>query len=129
MDFEGEPARPIGERRIKHSPLRDVAGMLRSFQYAADAALLACKDQSKLEPWSRFWQSWVSAAYFKSYLEAASKGGFLPKKKEDLELLLRIFMLEKALYELQYELNHRPDWVRIPLRGILRLLDGSSNEM
>ena len=134
MDFEGEPARPVGERRIKRSPLRDVAGMLRSFQYAADAALLARdagspvrpEDQVKLEAWARFWQNWVSAAYLKAYLEEASQGAFLPKKKEDLDLLLRVFLLEKALYELSYEMNHRPEWVRIPLRGILRLLDGKN---
>jgi maltose alpha-D-glucosyltransferase/alpha-amylase len=134
MDFEGEPARPIGERRIKRSPLRDVAGMLRSFQYAADAALLARdagspvrpEDQAKLETWSRFWQRWVSAVFLNSYLEEALKGSFLPKKKEDLDLLLRVFLLEKALYELQYEMNHRPEWIRIPLRGILRLLDGKN---
>ncbi|MDO8730445.1 MAG: maltose alpha-D-glucosyltransferase [Candidatus Omnitrophota bacterium] len=131
MDFEGEPARPLGERRIKRSPLRDVAGMLRSFQYAADAALLARdagspvrpEDQVKLEAWSRFWQTWVSAVFLNSYLVEASKGNFLPKKKEDLDLLLRIFLLQKALYELHYEMNHRPEWIRIPLRGILRLLD------
>ena len=134
MDFEGEPARPFGERRIKRSPLRDVAGMLRSFQYAADAALLARdagspvrpEDQAKLEVWARFWQAAVSEAYLKSYLEEASKGSFLPEKKEDLDLLLRIFLLEKGMYELSYELNHRPEWVRIPLRGILGLLDGKS---
>jgi len=134
MDFEGEPARPLGERRIKRSPLRDVAGMLRSFQYAADAALLARdagspvrpEDLPKLEIWSRFWQCWVSAVFLKSYLEEASKGSFLPKKREDLDLLIRIFLLEKAIYELSYEMNHRPEWVRIPLRGILRLLDQKS---
>ena len=135
IDFEGEPDRPISERRIKRSPLRDVAGMLRSFQYAADAALLARdagtpvrpEDQAKLEVWARYWISWVSAVYLKSYLEEASKGAFLPENKADLDLLLRIFQLEKAMYELNYELNHRPEWVRIPLRGILRLLDNRSS--
>ena len=127
MDFEGEPARPVGERRIKRCPLRDVAGMLRSFQYAADVALLARGSQAKLEAWSRFWQSEVSVAFLKAYLEEAAKGDFLPKKKEDLDLLLRVFLLEKAMYELQYEMNHRPEWVRIPLRGILRLLVGYSS--
>jgi len=134
IDFEGEPARPLSERRIKRCPLRDVAGMLRSFQYAADAALLARdagspvrpEDLPKLEAWSLSWQSWVSAVFLKSYLEEASKGNFLPKKKEDLDLLLRLFLLEKGLYELHYELNHRPEWVRIPLRGLLRLLNEKS---
>ena len=131
MDFEGEPARPVSERRIKRCPLRDVAGMLRSFQYAADAALLARdagtpvrpEDQARLETWAAAWHTWVSTVFLRAYLEEAAEGRFLPEKREDLGILLRLFLLEKAMYELSYELNHRPEWVRIPLRGILRLLD------
>jgi maltose alpha-D-glucosyltransferase/alpha-amylase len=129
IDFEGEPARPISERRIKRSALRDVAGMLRSFQYAAHAALLRrCEagatpaDLERLTPWADFWQRWVSAEFLKSYLQAAAGGRFIPGSRDELRILLGALLLEKAVYELSYELNNRPDWVGIPLRGIQQLL-------
>jgi maltose alpha-D-glucosyltransferase / alpha-amylase len=132
IDFEGEPARPLSERRIKRSPLRDVAGMLRSFHYAAYAALFDQEAEgvyashpealAALEPWARFWSQWVSAVFLKTYREAASQASFLPRTREELQILLDAYLLEKAAYELGYELNSRPDWVRIPLRGILQLL-------
>jgi len=130
FDFEGEPARPISERRIKRSPLRDVAGMLRSFHYAVCSALSAQEaqglvhpeDREKLERWSGFWNHWVCAVFLKAYLEAASSGSFLPEKKEELQVLLDVYLLEKAVYELGYELNNRPDWVKIPLKAITQLL-------
>jgi maltose alpha-D-glucosyltransferase/alpha-amylase len=129
IDFEGEPARPLSERRIKRSPLRDVAGMLRSFHYAAYAALVnhdasgsvRQEDIAALEPWSRFWHRWVSAAFLKAYLAGAVQVPFLPEGREELQALLDAYILEKAIYELGYELNNRPDWVRIPLQGILDL--------
>jgi maltose alpha-D-glucosyltransferase/alpha-amylase len=124
LDFEGEPTRPIGERRAKQSPLRDVAGMLRSLDYAAYAALFAfTKDRpadfERLEPWAGLWQRWTSAAFLREYLATAAGAPFLPRAPEQAQALLRLFMLGKAFYELAYELNHRPDWVRIPLRGLV----------
>ncbi len=132
IDFEGEPARPLSERRIKRSPLRDVAGMLRSFHYAAYTALFDQEAEgvyashpealAALEPWARFWYHWVSAVFLKTYREVANQASFLPRAREELQVLLDAYLLEKAAYELGYELNNRPDWVRIPLQGILQLL-------
>jgi len=135
IDFEGEPDRPIGERRIKASPLRDVASMIRSFHYAAHAAVR----RPQLEPnsaeaggddrarWLNVWSAWSSACYLKAYLAEASRGNFLPESREDLETLLNAHLLEKAVYELGYELNNRPEWVCIPLAGILQLLDEAAS--
>ncbi len=129
IDFEGEPARPVGERRIKRSPLRDVAGMLRSFHYAASAALLdqvpglvvTPEETSTVESWAEFWYAWVSVAFLRAYVDTARPGGFLPGSQEELQGLLDAFLIEKAVYELRYEMNNRPDWLRIPARGIARL--------
>jgi maltose alpha-D-glucosyltransferase / alpha-amylase len=127
FDFEGEPARPIVERREKQSPLKDVAGMVRSFSYAAYASLfghLASRpgDFARLEPWARLWQKWTTAAFLGGYLGATPGALFLPAESSQRETLLRFFMLDKALYELNYEINNRPDWIRIPLWGIFDLL-------
>jgi maltose alpha-D-glucosyltransferase/alpha-amylase len=130
IDFEGEPARPLSERRIKRSALHDVAGMLRSFHYAAYSALLdreasgvvRPEDIPILEPWARFWYLWVSAAFLKAYLAEAGQASFIPQSREELQALLDAFLLEKAIYEVGYELNNRPEWVRIPLQGILDLV-------
>jgi len=129
IDFEGEPTRPLDDRRIKQSPLRDVAGMLRSFHYAAFTAFLrrsAGANQGSqaaaLEPWARHWHTWASAAFLGAYLSAAQGAAFLPKEAEDREMLLQTFLLEKAVFELGYELNNRPDWVKIPLQGIQDVL-------
>ncbi len=102
--------------------------MLRSFDYAAFAALFAfTKDRpddfDRLAPWARLWQTWTSAAFLKAYREAAGGASFLPPDPATFAALLRAFTLDKALYELLYELNNRPDWVRIPLQGILALLE------
>jgi maltose alpha-D-glucosyltransferase/alpha-amylase len=129
IDFEGEPARSLSVRRMKRSPLRDVAGMLRSFHYAAFAALLdqtasvRPEDLPLLEPWARFWYQWVSVAYLKTYLAVTAEASFLPETREELRLLMDVYLLEKALYELGYELNSRPTWVKVPLQGILQLLE------
>ncbi|MGE0444063.1 MAG: maltose alpha-D-glucosyltransferase [Vicinamibacterales bacterium] len=125
LDFEGEPARPIAERREKYSPLRDVAGMLRSFGYAALTALnVATKarpeDRDKLAPWADFWERNVSAAFLRAYLAAVDGHALLPGD-DDLEALLQGFVTDKALYELGYELNNRPEWVHVPLAALLRL--------
>ncbi len=124
IDFEGEPARSLTERRLKRSALRDVAGMLRSFHYAVNHAIMAKtvrpEDLPCLERWAEFWQMWVSATYLKEYLALAGQGEFLPQPEADLQVLLNAFILEKAVYELGYELNNRPGWVRLPLSGILQ---------
>ena len=127
LDFEGEPARPLEQRRQKESPLKDVAGMLRSFSYATYAALFAHSHGrqgvfERLEPWARAWQIWTSGAFLKAYLAAAEGAAFLPIDPVQRSTLLDLFLLDKAYYELNYELNNRPDWVRIPLRGILELV-------
>jgi maltose alpha-D-glucosyltransferase/alpha-amylase len=125
LDFEGEPARPLAERRAKSSPLRDVAGMIRSIGYAAQTALSAAtemrpEDARRLAPWATFWETWVNAAFLRAYLAATRAAAFLPPPA-DLELLLRAYVLDKALYELAYELNNRPAWVHIPLAGVMQL--------
>jgi maltose alpha-D-glucosyltransferase/alpha-amylase len=133
IDFEGEPARPISERRIKGSPLRDVAGMLRSFQYAAYGALMGRmaamvvrpEDFPAMEPWANRWYEAVSSFFLKTYLEVAANAPFLPQGREELTALLDAYQFEKAIYEMAYELNNRPDWLRIPLQGILRMLADS----
>ncbi len=127
LDFEGEPARPLAKRREKQSPVKDVVGMLRSFDYAAFAGLFAAAADrpelaGRLEPWARCWQAWTSAAFLRSYLATAGAAPFLPRDRADLATWLAAYTLDKALYELLYELNNRPDWVRIPLRGIVAML-------
>ena len=130
IDFEGEPARPLSERRGKTLALRDVAGMIRSFQYAAYAALFGqvsglstdTDNTAAVERWSAFWYAWVSAAYLKGYFETAGSANFIPNSPDGRRIALDAFLLHKALYEVAYELNNRPDWVRIPLRGILGLI-------
>jgi maltose alpha-D-glucosyltransferase/alpha-amylase len=126
IDFEGEPTRSLYERRLKRLALRDVAGMLRSFDYASQAALrsdqIAATALPHMRDWGRFWVACVSAAFLQSYLQAAGSASFVPHTPEDLDLQLTTMLLEKALYELRYELNMRPDWVRIPLRGILEVV-------
>ncbi|HEX6463190.1 MAG TPA: hypothetical protein VFZ98_02000, partial [Vicinamibacterales bacterium] len=126
LDFEGEPARSLPERRRKESPLKDVAGMLRSFDYAAYAALFAASDRredafSRLEPWARAWVHWTSASFLRGYTNTAGSAPFLPADRTQRASLLELFLIDKALYELRYELNTRPDWVRIPLRGLEEL--------
>jgi len=129
IDFEGEPALPITERRYKRSPLRDVAGMIRSFHYAVHSLLfheaVRPEDVPVLETWADFWFGWTSAEYLKAYLQAASVGKFLPKDVREIQILLDAFLLEKALYEITYEINNRPTWVTIPIKGALRLLEES----
>jgi maltose alpha-D-glucosyltransferase/alpha-amylase len=127
LDFEGEPARSLEARRAKHSPLKDVAGMLRSFNYAAWAALMKYSsrrpdDQAHLEPWARLWDHAVSAEFLHAYRETMTGSKLLPADASAFRSLLNLYLLEKAFYELVYELNSRPDWVKIPLTGIASLL-------
>ncbi len=126
IDFEGEPALPLVRRRLKSSPLRDVAGMVRSFHYASQQGIHALErsgEREALAPWADYWYSWVSAAFLAGYLEAAGGASFMPRDERELELLLTVYLLEKAVYELGYELNNRPEWVHLPLAGIRQLLD------
>jgi maltose alpha-D-glucosyltransferase/alpha-amylase len=130
-DFEGEPARSLAERRLKRSPLRDVAGMLRSFDYAAHSALeslrargVAAREHAdQLERWAGLWSRWMSSAFLRAYLPDVAASGLLPRTREERKMVLGVLLLEKCIYELGYELGSRPAWVGIPLRGILDLLD------
>ncbi len=136
IDFEGEPARPLSERQLKRSPLRDVAGMLRSFHYAAYSALgfqvergtveagTAAFDE--LEGWLRAWHRCVTLGFLHGYLTTAEGQPFLPDERGHTAILLDAFRLEKAIYELGYEMNNRPQWVHIPLAGIAEVLDPPS---
>ena len=128
IDFEGEPARPLAERRKKHSPLRDVAGMLRSFDYAIRSALMDLgaerADQlERLEPWVRLWEERTRRAFLDGYREGASGAISYPEDEEQAQALIELFTLEKALYEIRYELDNRPDWVGIPIKSVLDLLE------
>jgi maltokinase len=118
LDFEGEPARPLPERRLKRSPLRDVAGMLRSFSYAVAGARLLRAAEPPAD-----WEDRARATFLDGYRETID-AALLPPGQQATEQLLAVFELEKAIYELRYELNNRPDWVSIPVAGILRLIDG-----
>ena len=120
LDFEGEPARSLRERRLKRSPLRDVAGMMRSFAYAATAVALL---RGVAAP--EGWEARARDEFLAGYLERVD-AALLPPGQEAVKRLLAVFELEKAVYELEYELNNRPDWVGIPVAGIVRLLDGEA---
>ena len=129
IDFEGEPARSLSERRLKRAPLRDVAGMLRSFDYAASSALFGQiagvvanpESHGRLSQAAEFWTAWASAAFLRGYLQTAHDAPFLPKNRGELRILVDAYVMDKALYEVGYELRYRPDWVRIPLSGILKI--------
>ena len=130
LDFEGEPARPLSERRLKRSPLTDVASMLRSFHYAPYAwlmqqrneGLLRAEDNERLRPWARAWQLTASAGFLRGYLSELENKRILPEQQEEIDLLLEVLVLEKAVYELGYEANNRPDWLGVPLDGLRYLL-------
>ena len=117
IDFEGEPARPLNERRPKRSPLRDVAGMLRSFAYAATAVEIL---RGVVPP--EGWQDRAREEFMTGYL-ATVDSSLVPPGRQAIDRLIAIFELEKAVYELRYELDNRPDWVQIPVAGIQRLIE------
>jgi maltose alpha-D-glucosyltransferase/alpha-amylase len=129
IDFEGEPAVPLRERRIKRSPLRDVAGMVRSFDYAAWAGLNQYLQRNRLgrdslpnfEPWLRFWGQAVSSVFLRAYRQTLGESDIVPRSDADLAAMLPAYLLNKAVYEVGYELNNRPFWLRIPLLGILEM--------
>ncbi|WP_419800880.1 maltose alpha-D-glucosyltransferase [Mucilaginibacter sp.] len=127
IDFEGNPESRFSERRIKRSAIRDVASMIRSFSYVMYRSLYADnqireEDIIKLLPFAEQWYHYVSGFFVKAYLDTVKDAGFVPKDREGFNTLLQVFLMEKALNELIYELNHRPDWAIIPLKGIIYLL-------
>jgi maltose alpha-D-glucosyltransferase / alpha-amylase len=126
IDFEGEPTRSLAQRREKFSPLRDVAGMLRSFSYAAQVALLSHAarrpgDLERLTPWAQIWERSVCGVFLHAYLRTMSGSGLIPSDRAQLETLLEAYLLDKVLYELRYELDNRPAWVSVPVAGLLAL--------
>jgi maltose alpha-D-glucosyltransferase/alpha-amylase len=131
IDFEGEPARPLPQRRFKRNPLRDVASMIRSFSYASAAALMRggvrAEDVPKLEPWARAWEDWIGSAYLGGFLRRIEGAGFVPEQPGVAVVLLEFYLLEKVIYEVRYELENRPAWIEIPLRGLLTLLGPAPN--
>ena len=134
LDFQSENSRSLGERRIRRSALRDVAGMIRSFDYVTNLALwkqleLGTAHEAQLpdlEPWANFWCRWVSSIFLKSYLKNTGSISLLPSVGEQLAILLEVHLLEKSLQELGFELRNRPNWVKIPLRSIVRLFQAAN---
>jgi maltose alpha-D-glucosyltransferase / alpha-amylase len=131
LDFEGEPASPLRTRRLKRSPLRDVAGMIRSFDYAVHQGLLNHAASRGLrgpelrdrEPWARLWYRETATTFLRAYLETAGQQPFLPRTRAELDGLLTVYLLERTVYELSYELNNRPDWIHLPIQGLLQLME------
>jgi maltose alpha-D-glucosyltransferase / alpha-amylase len=130
IDFEGEIGWSLGERRIKRSPLRDVAAMIRSFHNVAQASLRHHMESDHLNPeqfhllesWARFWEHGVSALFLNAYLAATKTSALLPKTKPDLDVLLHAFLLDQAVIEMGRKLNRHPDLIAVPLQGILQIL-------
>ena len=127
LDFEGEPAKPINERRLKRSAFRDVAGMIRSFHYAIYNVLLQntsfeFENKNALEPWAELLYQTLKNTFLEAYLATVKDASFIPKNEETLVILLKAYLLDKSIYELSYELNNRPDWIEIPIKGIKQIL-------
>jgi len=127
IDFEGEPARSISERRLKRSALRDIAGMVRSFHYAAYTALMTNKTLSpeniqSLKIWADLWYQVTTGVFINTYLNIVNEAPFMPKEKDELKMMLDAYILEKAIYEVAYELNNRPEWVSMPIHAITQLI-------
>jgi maltose alpha-D-glucosyltransferase/alpha-amylase len=127
IDFEGEPMRPLSERRLKRSPFRDLAGMLRSFDYAAWRVSLARfqrrpEEKTPLEGWLSAWRNETARSFLEGYFQVVGGEGFVPAGVQERQSLLNVFSVEKSFYELKYEMNNRPDWLGLPIRGILELL-------
>jgi maltose alpha-D-glucosyltransferase/alpha-amylase len=132
LDFEGEPARPLVERRAKEPAVKDVAGMIRSFSYAALAGLGSFTTARPAEferflPWARIWQAWSAAMFIEGYWQTVGGASFVPSDPAVWDAMLTPFLLDKAMYELGYELGHRPDWLHIPLAGLAALMQPGGN--
>jgi maltose alpha-D-glucosyltransferase/alpha-amylase len=128
IDLEGEPARTLSERRLKFSAFRDVAGMIRSFHYAISSRYLQRtqmreEDAERLEPWIEPWFTIVAGTFLTSYLRTVDGASFVPSDHADVRMLVNLFSVEKAVYEIGYEIDNRPDWLTIPLRGVQFVLD------
>ena len=134
VDFEGEPARALSARRLKRSPISDVAGMIRSFHYAVHTALQTQVERGLLTPenrggvaqWATYWRRWISANYLRAYLKTMGNSRILPTQRRELEILLDAYLIDKAVYEIGYELNNRPDWLAIPFSGILQMMSSTA---
>ena len=128
INLEGEFIKNISERRLKMSPLKDVASMIRSFHYATHAALSKYvhtrpEDIPFLEPWINLWCRYIGGVFLRSYLDTAGNAPFIPKGREELDIMLRAYLLKKAVYEVGHELNNRPEYLVIPFKGIKQLLE------
>ncbi|PWU10273.1 MAG: maltose alpha-D-glucosyltransferase [Verrucomicrobia bacterium] len=124
LDFEGEPRRTLGERLLKRAPLVDIAGMLRSFDYAIQAALTnnRSEDQVQLAPWAKLWREMIVSEFLDGYLAGIKDSTLLPQNPDDFVFLLNVFLLDKAIYEIGYELHYRPDQLSVPLQAALHLI-------
>jgi maltose alpha-D-glucosyltransferase/alpha-amylase len=130
IDFEGEPARSLAERRAKGSPVRDVAGMLRSFDYAAGATLNKLAEQDpegvgRVRADAEAWNKLIQETFMTSYTQAIAGCPSWPADPAEVDRLLKLFLLEKVLYEIRYEAANRPAWLRIPLAGLSAILGGA----
>lgn len=128
IDFEGEPARSLTARKLKYCPFKDIAGMLRSFHYAIYMGMfkndaITGDTYEMILPWLEYWYDAVSRVYIKSYLETADGAVFVPEDQADIETLISVFTIEKAIYEADYEMNNRPDWLVIPLQGLKSIIN------
>src|SRR4029077_6900301 len=133
IDFDGEPRRPLEDRRRKAPAARDVAGLIRSIDYSATAALsralkVAPDEHGKLGAALAEWRDRATASFLGAYRESMTNQRLWPADPDDAERILNFFLLEKAFYEIEYELAYRPDWLRVPLTGMLRILSQNSNE-
>jgi maltose alpha-D-glucosyltransferase/alpha-amylase len=133
IDFEGEPARPLNERLAKHCPIRDVAGVIRSLSYAAETARRKVKEEKPeafaiMNVYTREWERTARERFLQGYLEAAAGCASVPAEREVFDRILKLFCIEKALYEFSYELNNRPEWLEIPVHGLIECLDLQRNQ-
>jgi maltose alpha-D-glucosyltransferase/alpha-amylase len=133
IDFEGEPQRSVEERRRKASAARDIAGFMRSIDYSATAALdrmgqVPPEEVARLRPALDNWRDTATDAFLAAYRETVGDHRLLPTKAANADRLLRFFLLEKALYEIEYELANRPAWLHVPLTGALRVLQRPESE-
>lgn len=128
IDFEGEPARTISARKLKYCPLKDVAGMIRSMHYAIYMGYFEKvsereEDKKLFDPWLESWYKNICNQFITSYIDNSEGSGYIPELKEELEGLMNVYIIEKAVYEIGYEMNNRPDWSIIPLRGLIEIIN------